>query len=379
MVSYNNQSLTNKDSIHVNILSSRNNIFNEDDEHKIELGANIGKGTYSYVYTIKNEPKYVIKLMKPSYKRSELDLVKNGKRLIAECKHFYMSENYREIDIVKQLIKSSKDSNNYPNNLVEIIAYGQITTPTTLQTKSSSLRHFPKGTYIIIEKYYRCFQKYFKTNCLKEVQLIKFVFDLKQAFKQLLNVTGYIHLDPKLSNIYISNDGTKFLLSDFNLVQKCNSDKDIFSSYGKYYLHPRKRCPLLSLPYYSLAITLLEICFDKNRVFTLNKIDSDEYSKYLDKIMYDYKKKTETVTELSLYNFIAKCLHLNCRLTMQTSSKLLSKSPSKLPSNSPPNRSSPSTSLSSPYMPNLYKNSKYPSPSSIKKPLSYKQKEPKSM
>ena len=291
--------------ISINILSSNTTKFEADKYYTIPLIENIGKGTYSHVFKIL-DGKYVIKIMKPSYKKEDINSIRDRTKTITECKHFYIEENYREIDIIKTLIKTKP----YPNNLVRILAYGQ----TTLSIKVFN-KYFPAKCYIIIEKYYRSYTNYFKPpKKPSSIQLIKFIFDIKQAFKQLLQITRYIHLDPKLSNIYISNDGTKFLLSDFNLVQSYYSDNDRFKTYGNYYLHPRRICPLVKLPFYCLAITLLEIVYSKRMVYSLDKLQGYDHESFLQYIIKQYIKENNNNTSKSLQIFIIKCLNLKCKI-----------------------------------------------------------------
>lgn len=297
----------NLQEINVTILSSSIPHFKNDETLTLNLEKHLGKGTYSHVYSIKKR-KYVVKIMKPSYKKKELKAVRDGNKHISECKHFYMRENFREIDVTKRLINAKK----YPKNLVKVVAYGQLSSP--VQTKEPfPKKYFPKGTYVIVERYYRCFQKYFAKSKPTHIQLLKLIFDMKQAFKQLLYTTGYIHLDPKLSNIYISRDGKKFMLSDFNLVQKYIYDKEEFTSYGTYYLHPQRVCSLAYLPYYSLGITLLELVYDKAEVYYLDKLKGVLHSNHLEYLLANYKNSDNY--NPSMYSFIVRCVELQCKVT----------------------------------------------------------------
>ena len=360
-----------KQTLDVNILASSSPLFKVDTNQTIKLIHNIGKGTYSYVYTIHNR-KYVIKIMKPSYKPKDLKDIKAKTKKITECNHFYMCENYREIDIVKRLIKCQK----YPSNLVKIVAYGQLSSPLTTITPFPN-KYFPTGTYIVIEQYYRGFQKYFAfPQQPTQIQLIKFIFDMKQAFKQLLKHTGYVHLDPKLSNIYISNDGTKFLLSDFNLVQKYKTDHDRFKTYGRYYLHPQRHCSLPYLPYYSLGITLLELVHSKTEVYNLDKLDGHKHTLYLQNILKHYKESKRNDT--SMYKFIKRCVNLECKVSPFDGKPL---SPPHVDRTTSPNNnghrytSSPPSSRKSYTPPNPY-----PSPSSVPSNVRlYNKMQPKSL
>lgn len=367
---------TSSKALEVNILSSSTIFFPTDNPTQIHLKTLIGKGTYSYVYTLhspfqtNNKTKYVIKLMKPSYSKKDIKQIKNRTKDITDCKHFYMCENYREIDIAKKLI--STPSSKYPTNLVRIAAYGQLTAPTILTNN----RFFPKGTYIIIEQYYRSFQKYFTfPNKPTNLQLIKFIFDMKQAFKQLYSITNYIHLDPKLSNIYISNDGKKFLLSDFNLVQQhipstSPQSPQLFKSYGLYYLHPQHACPLLSLPYYSLAITLLELVYSRSEVYYLDTLQGVSHTDYVKRILEEYKKSRSC--DKSMYSFITRCLSLKCKVTK---SKDGEDTESLSPTSASLAFSKPKTPPRAITPPNTY-----PSPSSVPSNIKlYHMMEPKSL
>ena len=288
----------------LSVLSSRDKKYNILDKYEIRLGELLGKGSYSYVFKIESTD-YVIKLMKPNYRRSDKKAIQNKHKLIENCVHYYNDENYREIDIVKKLIGCKK----YPSNLVYIVCYGMLKRYFIYKETKC---YFPKRTFFIIEKYYDNFNKIYNDNIsqkLSSIQIIKFIFDIKQAFKQLLNLTRYIHLDPKLSNIYISDDRTKFLLSDFNLVQTYYSDKDVFKPYEElYYLHPVKSCKLNTLPFYSLGITLLEIHCDKKDVFNLDNIHGITHEDYLKKLLIKYKDKIEP----AMHKYINKCLNFEC-------------------------------------------------------------------
>ena len=232
----------------------------------------LGDGTFATVYTIENDNRYVLKMMKSIKVTNNMKKNEEQKQVIQQYENDY-KKLWKNLffNYILQLYLFKINKKNITCNIYE---FGTVKYEYIKNNLTSEFDYL----YCIMENGGYSLQKYIIDEKSSDLQTIYKIFRICASHVNTIHKLDYIHLDIKLDNFLIkNNDINTIKIIDFDTVLKKNTEinksfgtddymhYDIFDCNKKYNLNVTEKHDIFSLGCLYLYIL-------NNRKFNINEI-----------------------------------------------------------------------------------------------------------